>query len=183
MFPADDEVLHFSEDPRITEFVPHVAKTAQQPEAYVWAVDRIHAPAYWFPRDCPRAMARIGPTTTPEDVERILGPGGGWRVHAIEHGWLERFQSVVLYAYRFAKSEFRPFGDGPTPHAWVSTTTVRPLGPAEPVGSLVAAHDAAGIQLRVLDNLWAFWDACVASSLPSNGIRLLNARPRRENSA
>jgi len=35
MRPAPGEVLHFSEDPTITRFEPHVAATARQPEAYV----------------------------------------------------------------------------------------------------------------------------------------------------
>jgi hypothetical protein len=58
------QVLHFSEDPSITGFVPHVAATSQQPEAYVWAVDGRQAPSYWFPRDCPRAMAWVVESTT-----------------------------------------------------------------------------------------------------------------------
>ncbi|WP_305788309.1 DUF6886 family protein [Symbioplanes lichenis] len=57
MRPEPGQVLHFSEDPTITRFRPHVAATAQQPEAYVWAVDAARAPDYWFPRQCPRAMA------------------------------------------------------------------------------------------------------------------------------
>ena len=48
MRPGPGEVLHFSEDPGITRFVPHVAATAQQPEAYVWAVNAARAPDYWF---------------------------------------------------------------------------------------------------------------------------------------
>ena len=44
MRPEPGEVLHFSEDPTITEFVPHVARTATDPVAYVWAVDEAHAP-------------------------------------------------------------------------------------------------------------------------------------------
>ena len=39
MRPEPGQVLHFSEDPTIETFAPHVAATAQQPEAYVWAVD------------------------------------------------------------------------------------------------------------------------------------------------
>jgi hypothetical protein len=39
-------------------------------------------------------------------------------------------------------------------------------------------HATAGIQLRVLDNLWPFWDAVVASTVDFSGIRLRNARPR-----
>jgi hypothetical protein len=37
---------------------------------------------------------------------------------------------------------------------------------------------AAGIQLRVLPNLWAFFDAVVASLLEFSCIRLHLARPR-----
>ncbi|MEU8707772.1 DUF6886 family protein [Streptomyces sp. NPDC048565] len=177
MRPRPGEVLHFSEDPTIPLFLPHVAATARQAQAYVWAVDGTQAPAYWFPRQCPRAMAWDLPGTTPADREGILGPGGGRRVHAIEHGWLRRLLSVELFAYRFAAAAFRPFGE-PVPNAFVSTEPVEPLGPAEPVGDLVQLHQDAGIQLRVLDNLWGFWEAVVPSTLGFSGIRLGNATPR-----
>jgi uncharacterized protein DUF6886 len=72
MRPAPGEVLHFSEDPTITRFEPHVAATAQQPEAYVWPVD------------ASRAMATDVKSSA--DRLRILGPGGDDRVHAIEYG-------------------------------------------------------------------------------------------------
>ncbi|WP_244295204.1 DUF6886 family protein [Micromonospora orduensis] len=55
---------------------------------------------------------------------------------------------------------------------------VTPLGPAEPVGDLLRCHAEAGIQLRVLDNLWPFWDVVTDSSVGFSGIRLRNARPR-----
>lgn len=171
-------MLHFSEDPTITLFDPHVAATAQQPEPYVWAVDGARAPDYWFPRQCPRAMAWVVADTSPADRDRILGPGGGRRVHAIEYAWVERFLTVDLYAYRLPAAGFRPFG-GPVPHAHVSTASVEPLGPAEPVGDLLRLHQEAGIQLRVLDRLPDFWDAVAASSLGFSGIRLRNAAGRR----
>jgi hypothetical protein len=60
----------------------------------------------------------------------------------------------------------------------VATEPLSPLGPPEPVGDLLALHDEAGIELRVLPNLWAFWEAVVASTLGFSGIRLRNARPR-----
>ena len=178
MRPEPGQVLHFSEDPRITHFHPHVAATARQPEAYVWAVDAVQAPAYWFPRDCPRAMAWARPTSTAQDRALILGPGGGRRVHAVEYGWLEAIRTVELYAYRFSAADFRPFGDSDEPHAYVSEQAVRPLGPAERVGDLLALHEDAGIQFRVLPNLWEFWDTVVAGSLGFSGIRLRNASPR-----
>jgi hypothetical protein len=171
-------VLHFSEDPTITRFVPHVAATARQPEAYVWAVDAARAPDYWFPRDCPRAMAWTTPETTDADRARVLGPGGGDRVHAVEYSWLDALRTVRLYAYRLPAAPFRPIGD-PVRFAHVATEPVEPLGPAEPVGDLLRLHEEAGIQLRVLPNLWAFWDAVTASSLGFSGIRLRNAAQRR----
>jgi hypothetical protein len=173
--PEPGQVLHFSEDPTITEFRPHVAATAQPAEPYVWAVDAALAPGYWFPRQCPRAMAWTVATTSAADRERILGPGGGDRVHAIEYDWLEAMHTAQLYAYRLPAADFAPLGE-PRPHAFVATGPVRPLGPPEPVGDLIRPHEAAGIQLRVLPTLWDFWDAVVASTLDFSGIRLRNAR-------
>jgi hypothetical protein len=172
--PASGEVLHFSEEPHLTVFVPQVAATAHQAEPYVWAVDRARAPDYWFPRDCPRVLTWARPTTTEADRERFLGASA--RVHAIEYGWLAALETTVLYAYRFAAADFAPFGR-PEPHAHVATMTVRPLGPPEQVGSLLAAHAAAGIELRVMSNLWPYWNRVVTSTLGFSGIRLGNARP------
>jgi hypothetical protein len=177
MRPAAGELLHFSEDPTITRFTPHVAATAQQPEAYVWAVNHDHAPSYWFPRQCPRAMVWAGPGTTPSDRERILGAGCGTRVHAIEYGWLQRFLTIELYAYRMPVARFRPFGPDET-HAHVATEPVEPLGPPEPVGDLLSLHERAGIQLRLLPHLHDFWDEVITSTVEFSGIRLRNARPR-----
>jgi hypothetical protein len=167
------EVLHFSEDPTITAFTPHLARTARQAESFVWAVDAANCPDYWFPRQCPRAMAWTTPTTTAADRDRILGPGGGDRVHAVEYGWLEGIRTTRLYAYRLPADQFTARGDS----AHVATTTVIPLGPPEPVGDLVALHEAAGIQLRVLPRLHTFWDAVITSTLGFSGIRLRNALP------
>lgn len=60
-----------------------------------------------------------------------------WRrepAHVIKCGWRERIRTTELYAY-------------------VSITPVTPLGPPEPAGDLLALHEDAGIQLRVLPNL------------------------------
>jgi hypothetical protein len=179
MRPEPGQVLHFSEDPTITRFAPHVAATAQQPEAYVWAVDHGRCPDYWFPRQCPRAMAWVEPHTTDADRDRIVGAGCGQRVHAVEYGWLAAMRTVELYAYRFAADRFRPFRDT-DPHAQVATVPVEPLGPPERVGDLFALHAGAGIQLRVLPNLWPFWTEVTPSTLGFSGIRLRNAqRPPR----
>jgi hypothetical protein len=173
MRPAPGEVLHFSEDPTIRVFRPHVAQTALQKTAYVWAVGYDRSPDYWFPRQCPRAMAWLGPNTTPEDRGRIIGDGSGVRVHAIEYGWLEALRTVELYAYRLPADAFEE-----SDAAVVATSAVAPLGPPERVGNIFDLHAEAGIQLRALPRLHDFWDAVIASTLEFSGIRLRNALPR-----
>ncbi|WP_439656184.1 DUF6886 family protein [Lentzea sp. HUAS TT2] len=158
MRPEPGQVLHFSEDPSITRFVPHRAVTARQDDEYVWAVDARRSPDYWFPRQCPRMMTWTATT----------------RVHAIEYRWLERMRTVELYAYRFSAGQFRPFEE----HAHVATEPVVPLGPAERVGDLFALHEEAEIELRVLANLWPFCDEVTGSGQEFSGIRLRNALPR-----
>ena len=128
-----------------------------------------------FSEGCPRAMAWVAPETAERD-RALLGPGGGSRVHAIEYGWLEAMRTVRLFAYRFAASAFRPFGE--LAHAMVAVTPVEPLGPPEPVGDLLALHASAGIHLWALPNLWPFVDAVASGSLGFSGIRLAKAAPR-----
>lgn len=173
MRPDPGEVLHFSEDPSIRVFRPHIAPTSVKATPYVWAVGHDRAPDYWFPRQCPRAMAWLSPETSDEDRARIIGDGCGTRVHAIEYGWLEAMRTVELYAYRLPAEPFQP-----AEAAVVATTEVKPLGPPERVGDLFELHAEAGIQLRVLPRLHEFWDAVIASSLEFSGIRLRNAVAR-----
>ena len=59
---------------------------------------------------------------------------------------------------------------------WFSRETVRPTERVE-LGDLVVRHAEAGIELRVVDNLWPAWNRVVASSLECSGIRLHNALP------
>lgn len=167
VYPREGEVLHFSEDPGIAEFVPHVASTAQQPQAYVWAVDRARAPDYWFPRDCPRVLAWVTPRTTPDDRALL---GTATRVHLIEYSWLDALRTTRLFAYRFPADAFSRFGE--QSHAQVSRRTVRPLGPAEPVGDLLAVHARAGIELRLTTDLWPYIDAWMDTSLGCSAIRV-----------
>ncbi|MEV0198725.1 DUF6886 family protein [Nonomuraea sp. NPDC050691] len=174
MRPEPGQVLHFSEDPTIERFVPHVAPTSAQVEPYVWAVGPERCPDYWFPRQCPRAMAWRVPGTIDADADRVVGAGCGDRVHAVEYGWLRAIMEVRLYAYRLPAEPFAPIGEHA--HAVVARVPVEPLGPPEPVGDLLALHERAGIQLRVLDRLWPFWAEVTSSTLGFSGIRLRNAR-------
>ncbi|HEX9335074.1 MAG TPA: hypothetical protein VF892_04280 [Pseudonocardiaceae bacterium] len=66
-----------------------------------------------------------------------------------------------------------------TVNAHVATEPVTPLGPAEPVDGLLALHEQAGIQLRVLPTLWPFWNSVTTTTLGFSGIRLRNAHPAK----
>jgi hypothetical protein len=151
MRPRPGEVLHFSEDAGITEFVPRRAPTQDVDSVHVWAVDGFHAPSYWFPRACPRALAWRLESTTEEDASRLLGPGRG-HVHVIDYRWLERMREAVLYVYRFDGSLFRPLAVHGS--ALVCDHPVRPLGPPEVVSDVLSLHADAGIELRVTTDPW-----------------------------
>jgi len=174
MWPRTGEVLHFSEDPSITRFVPHIAKTATDDTAYVWAVSAAHAPRYWFPRQCPRAMAWVTTGTTEEDRRHILGPQAT-RVHMVEYAWLQRIQTAHVFAYRLNAADFEPYGDPADPHAFVAQHEVHPLGPAEPVGDLLDLHQAAQIEVRLSHSLWPWWETVIRSTVGFSGVRLRNA--------
>ena len=159
MLPRPGELLHVSEDPTITSFAPHVAATAQQPEAYVWTVDRLNSPSYWFPRQCPRVCSWMADGTD--------------RVHAVEEAWLATMAATTLWAYRFAAAEFEPFGE--RPHAHVATHPVTPLGPPVKVVRLVQLHAQQGIELLVLPTLDEHFASVREAGREFSAIRMGNA--------
>src|SRR5438477_4513210 len=101
---------HVSEDPAITRFAPHRAKTAAAGEPLVWAIDTRHLPLYWFPREGPRATF-WAEGTSDDDVERFLEGDPSRRVHAIEGAWLERMRRARVVAYRMPEETFEQDDD------------------------------------------------------------------------
>lgn len=58
------KLFHFSENPAISLFEPHVPQTNPEQPPLVWAIDEEHAPHYYFPRSCPRVAFWISSETT-----------------------------------------------------------------------------------------------------------------------
>ena len=162
---------HVSENPKIARFEPHVSATAASNEPRVWAVDSRHLPLYWFPRACPRGTFWATSRTTPSDAELL---GDATRVHLVETRWLERMRRACVVAYRLPEDTFTP--DDEVGGYWLSRAAVEPLDLVG-LGDLVERHEASGIALRSVPNLWPIWNRVVASRLEFSGIRLHNALP------
>ncbi|MFN8078180.1 MAG: hypothetical protein U0Q19_01315 [Kineosporiaceae bacterium] len=114
---------HFSEDPSIERFVPHVPRSNPTQPAAVWAIDAVHAPLYLFPRDCPRV------TAWPRNPAQVADFRATWhtsadRVHAIESGWLDRIRTVTLYRYDLAAAPFIPWAEAEG--QWITHVPVVP---------------------------------------------------------
>jgi len=172
--PTDEVLHHFSEDPSIERFVPHVPRTNPGQPPAVWAIDTDHAPLYWFPRDCPRVTAW---PRRPDDVPafRTAWHTVAHRVHAIEARWLDRLRTVVLYRYDLPATAFRPWPEAEG--QWISRRTVEPVS-VHPVGDLLALHTRSRVELRSTPSLWPLWDLARAGPWSFSIVRMRNAAPR-----
>ena len=170
------DVWHVSEDGSIDCFMPRANEAHDSPEALVWAIDDEHVPAYWFPRECPRATFWAVESTSDDDVERFLCGDRTRRVHAIEGAWLPDVRAARVFAYRLPPESFTRYERAAG--YWVSRSAVEPLEVLE-LGDLLAKHAAAGIELRIVPALRPLWERVIASSLEFSGIRLRNLGTRQ----
>ena len=98
-------------------------------------------------------------------------------VIAVEADWLPAIRSAALYRYTMPEATFR-LNDATAGH-WVSRQAVAPLA-VEPVGDLLSALLAAGVELRVTPRLVEMWKLVIESTLEFSGTRMRNARGFRE---
>lgn len=151
-----EPLLHFSDRADIACFAPHVPASSPDREPAVWAIDREHAPAYWFPRACPRAC--------------WWEPGGA-RVHAVDATWAHTLDDVCLYEYELPAERFEWWGE---PNGYyISRTAIEPLA-VRRLPSPRELHAQAGIELRVVDDLHQVIDAVVAEQRFFSIIRKAN---------
>jgi hypothetical protein len=167
-------LYHFSEDPNVERFVPHVPKTNPTHRPAVWAINHERAPLYWFPRECPRVTIwPFDDAGLPRFQSRFITSAN--RLHAIESGWYERMCNARVYRYEFAAEDFEPWEEANG--QWVSEREVVPTS-VEPVGDLIAAHNAAEIELRLTPSLWPLHDVALDGQFDFSLVRMHNAQPR-----
>jgi hypothetical protein len=164
-------VFHISEDPGIERFEPRPSEFTDEP--VIWAVDDERLRNYLLPRDCPRVTGYAGRDTTAADRERFLGNHKA--IVAIEDRWLDRARFGCVCCYHLPADTFECHDEGAG--YFVSRVAVRPVH-VELRRNLLDELRRRGVQLRVLENLWPFRDAVVASTLQFSMIRMRNARPR-----
>jgi len=169
-------LYHFSEDPDIARFDPHVPAAQPAAPPLVWAIDEEHAPHYLFPRDCPRVCFWVGPGTTPADRERFFGHTRAREVIAVETSWLERVRGATLYEYEMPPATFAVQDASAGYYVW--TEAVSPIK-VEEVDDPLMRLAAAGIELRITPLLWPLRDALVRSTARFSMIRMMNAMPAR----
>jgi hypothetical protein len=160
-------VHHYSEDPSIERFVPHVPATNPSTAAAVWAIEPAYAPLYWFPRGCARVTVWAH-----DDVQRALlrdrWGSDAHRVHFAAQADEARMHATRLYEYAFAPDPFEPWPDAEG--QWIARDPVVPSAVA-PMGDLVVAQRATGVDLRFEADLAARRDEVLASGLPFSIVR------------
>ena len=169
-------IWHFSEDDSISRFEPRSNPDHDSEEPLVWGIDSDHAPAFWFPRECPRGTFWAVAGTSEGDVERFLDGDRTRRVHAIQSDWLDAVRAAHVVAYQLPPGTFEPYGRAAG--YWVSREPVAPDDVVE-LGDLLARHVEAGIELRIVPDLQALWERVIASTLEFSGIRLRNSAKTR----
>jgi hypothetical protein len=165
------DLWHLSENGSIARFEPRAVPDHDSPAPLVWAIDSEHVPAYWFPRDLPRGTFWAVETTTDEDVDRFLTGDRARRVHAIESSWLDAMRRATVFAYRLPPETFEKYGRAAG--YFVSREPVEPLEVVR-LDDLIARHAEAGIELRIVPDLWPLWERVIDSTLEFSGIRLRN---------
>ena len=171
-------LFHYSENPSIEAFVPHIPRSNPTQSPSVWAIDEDHEPLYWFPRDCPRVTAwpRIG--TERSHFEKAFCTTAR-RVHAMESAWLDAMRSTVLYRYSLPAGSFLPWPEAGG--QWISKVAVEPLE-VVPISDLILRHATAGIDLRIVPDLWPMHDLAVSDLWGFSIVRMRNAAPRTRDS-
>jgi hypothetical protein len=175
-----DLLYHFSDDPGILRFEPRPPPSASSgvTDNVVWAVGGRLRHNYLLPRDCPRVTFYPTPSSTPDDVARLMAGASAGHVVAIETGWMPALRQGRLYQYQLPPDTFVTVDEGAG--YYISRAPVVPLSVVT-INDLLSELLACDIELRVMPSLWPLCDAVVASSLHFSCIRMRNAAARAGN--
>lgn len=160
-------LLHYSEDPAIPGFEPHVPRTNPTAPAAVWAIDPARAPLYWFPRDCPRVAVWANDSDQQQRLHERFATHAS-RVQVAPQAWVGAVRACRLYEYRFDPAPFEPWPDAEG--QWVAHERVV-ASAVESVGDLRRRHEDAGVDLRFVDDLTPIRARALEGDLPFSIVR------------
>lgn len=171
-------LYHFSENPEIRQFSPRPSpsETAAEMPPMVWAIHESRVYNYLLPRDCPRISFYSSSSSTPEEIERLMGFDGGCKaVIAFEAAWVERIRKAELYRYTMPSETFTPYLNGAG--YWLSHEMIIPIR-CEKISDLLGELIAQNVEVRIVASLWPLHDAIKTSSMGFSCIRMKYAQAR-----
>ncbi|MBA3946123.1 MAG: hypothetical protein H0X37_16360 [Herpetosiphonaceae bacterium] len=171
-----ETLFHISDIPNIARFEPRPAPSPKsgQTGQMVWAVSQRLLHNYLLPRDCPRVTFYAGPTSSSEDIERLMSYTSARYIVAIESHWLPEVRRHHLYMYEFPGESFSSVDEGAD--YYTSRETIVPRS-VTPLNDLLGELLKRDVELRVMPSLWKLRDAIIASTLQFSIIRMRNALP------
>jgi hypothetical protein len=168
------ELFHISEDPDIKLFEPRAANkgSGREGELLVWAIEDRLLHNYLLPRDSPRVTFYASDSSTPEDIEKLMGQTSASFVVAIETAWFERAVTTTLYNYSFDAATFE-LSDKAAGY-YVSPVAVQSNAMTvikRPLEEMLERN----VELRVMHSLEKLEAAVIRSTLEFSCIRMRNA--------
>jgi hypothetical protein len=170
-------LYHVSDRPGIRRFEPRPPADTAEGGGIIWAIDGEHLHNYLLPRDCPRVTFYALPESDPEDVGRLMCPGGARFVVAVESRWLARIRDTTLYLYEVDARDFSVQDAGAGYR--VSRRATVPLAETR-IDDILGALAERDVELRVMPSLWGLREVVIHSSLQFSIIRMRNAHPPPE---
>jgi hypothetical protein len=168
-------LFHVSEESNIDTFIPRIPirEDMDKSKGLVWALTEEHLTQFLTPRECPRVTYRITEKATQDDIKKFFSSSCHYCI-AIEHGWYTTMAKTVLYVYEFDITNFY-FDD--RAGFYVSDKTEIPISITR-YDDLFAELFRRNVEVRILNNLWAFADDVKKSTLKYSICDMANAQPR-----
>jgi hypothetical protein len=138
----------------------------------VWALDREHAPLYWFPRNCPRISVWAYDAEQRERLSERFQTDAS-RICAAETAWLPAVRDTQVYEYSFDAARFAPWAEADGQYISGDVLTPDDVVLLDDVLALHAQHD---VELRFTPKLGRLMDEMLESRLPFSFVRIRDAR-------
>ena len=167
-----ETVYHYSEDGTIERFVPVVPPSNPSHPPAVWALDRDHAPLYWFPRYCPRISVWAYDAEQQERLSERFQTEAS-RICAAETAWLPAMCTARVYEYSFDADRFAPWAGADGQYISGDVLTPDEVVLIDDVLALHAQHD---VELRFTPRLGRLVDEMLESRLPFGFVRIRDAQ-------